>query len=149
MYGIAFCKTTYQDELAALGFAGTFLRSSALFKHADCLRADSKTLTEPRRAELLQLMMQHDQDIHWSTTIMSPHDLSAGMLRKTPYNLCVLIPHCLANDSHSRPQERPITRCYNRARQVHPSKGLRHQRGSSFPTTFYSRELTLDEIGLR
>ena len=52
-------------------------------------RVDSKTLTTERRSELLRVMMDHGEDIKWAVTVMSSHDISRGMLRKSPYNLYV------------------------------------------------------------
>lgn len=36
-------------------------------------------------------MIEHSSDIKWSVRVMSPHDLSRGMLKKSPYNLSVFI----------------------------------------------------------
>ncbi|KAL8277699.1 hypothetical protein RQP46_009972 [Phenoliferia psychrophenolica] len=69
VYGIAFCPVEYSEDLRALGFA------------------DSKTLTAERREVLLDVMMENGEKIKWATTVMSPHDLSRGMLKRTPYNL--------------------------------------------------------------
>lgn len=51
--------------------------------------ADSKTLTDPLREELFKDMLEHADDVKYAATVMSPADISMGMLRKTPYNLCV------------------------------------------------------------
>ncbi|GAA6007110.1 hypothetical protein JCM10207_001511 [Rhodosporidiobolus poonsookiae] len=69
VYGIAFCKLSYSDELKSLGFA------------------DSKTLTDPLREELFKVIIDHAADVKYAATIMSPNDISMGMLRRTPYNL--------------------------------------------------------------
>ncbi|KAM0749270.1 ribonuclease [Meredithblackwellia eburnea MCA 4105] len=69
VYGIAFCRLEYSEEMRSLGFA------------------DSKTLTADKREELLDVIMEKDSKINWATTVMSPHDLSRGMLKRTPYNL--------------------------------------------------------------
>jgi len=34
-------------------------------------------------------MLEHADDVKYAATVMSPADISMGMLRKTPYNLCV------------------------------------------------------------
>lgn len=52
---------------------------------------DSKTLTAERREVLLDVMIANGDKIKWSTTVMSPHDLSRGMLKRTPYNLCAFL----------------------------------------------------------
>ncbi|KAI5477163.1 ribonuclease H2 subunit A [Pseudohyphozyma bogoriensis] len=69
VYGIAFCKVEYSEDLRSLGFA------------------DSKTLSAEQRDGLLDVIMAHRDDIKWATAVMSPYDLSRGMLRKNPYNL--------------------------------------------------------------
>jgi hypothetical protein len=33
--------------------------------------------------------MDHGKDIKWAVTVMSSHDISRGMLRRSPYNLYV------------------------------------------------------------
>lgn len=35
-------------------------------------------------------MLDHGDDVKYAATVMSPNDISMGMLRKTPYNLYVL-----------------------------------------------------------
>ncbi|GAA6039314.1 hypothetical protein JCM8097_003259 [Rhodosporidiobolus ruineniae] len=69
VYGIAFCELSYADELKELGFA------------------DSKTLTDPLREELFKVILEHKKDVKYAVTVMSPNDISMGMLRRTPYNL--------------------------------------------------------------
>ncbi|GAA5903678.1 hypothetical protein JCM8208_003657 [Rhodotorula glutinis] len=69
VYGIAFCQLSYSDTLKSMGFA------------------DSKTLTDPLREELFKDMLEHADDVKYAATVMSPADISMGMLRKTPYNL--------------------------------------------------------------
>ncbi|GAA5825575.1 hypothetical protein JCM3770_006892 [Rhodotorula araucariae] len=69
VYGIAFCRLSYSDTLKSLGFA------------------DSKTLTDPLREELFKDILAHAEDVKYAATVMSPADISLGMLRKTPYNL--------------------------------------------------------------
>ncbi|GAA5891599.1 hypothetical protein JCM6882_004524 [Rhodosporidiobolus microsporus] len=69
VYGIAFCKLSYADELKSLGFA------------------DSKTLTDPIREELFKVIIDHGEDVKYAVRVMSPNDISMGMLRRTPYNL--------------------------------------------------------------
>ncbi|GAA5864234.1 hypothetical protein JCM8547_001302 [Rhodosporidiobolus lusitaniae] len=69
VYGIAFCKLSYSDTLKGLGFA------------------DSKTLTDPIREELFKKIIDHEEDVKYAVTVMSPNDISMGMLRRVPYNL--------------------------------------------------------------
>ncbi|ORY78027.1 ribonuclease [Leucosporidium creatinivorum] len=69
VYGIAFCQLEYSDELKSLGFA------------------DSKTLKDPEREELFEVIMEKEENVKYAVTVMSPHDISRGMLRRNPYNL--------------------------------------------------------------
>lgn len=95
MYGIAFCPVDYSEDCRALGFAGPSSFPLTRIKHAPqadlttTSHKDSKTLTAEKRETLLDVMMAHGDKIKWATTVMSPHDLSRGMLRKSPYNLFV------------------------------------------------------------
>lgn len=61
------------------------------------MQTDSKTLTAESREELLKVMIEHDDDIKWAVRVMSPHDLSRGMLKRNPYNLFVLLPYLSSN----------------------------------------------------
>ncbi|GAA5984919.1 hypothetical protein JCM10908_002451 [Rhodotorula pacifica] len=79
VYGVAYCKLDYSDELKQMGFA------------------DSKTLTDPLREELFKQMLEHGEDVKYAATIMSPNDISMGMLRKTPYNLNAQSHDCTIN----------------------------------------------------
>ncbi|GAA99968.1 uncharacterized protein L969DRAFT_53476 [Mixia osmundae IAM 14324] len=84
VYGAAYCPIAYEGQLERLGFA------------------DSKTLTAARRSELLRVLCKPARGAHmsgaalsdpssdnleWAVRVMSPFDISRGMLRKTPYNL--------------------------------------------------------------
>ncbi|KAM0786679.1 hypothetical protein ACM66B_002126 [Microbotryomycetes sp. NB124-2] len=69
VYGIAFCRSEYNKPLKELGFA------------------DSKTLKEAEREELFEVILEHAQDVKYAVTVMSPTDISAGMLRRLPYDL--------------------------------------------------------------
>lgn len=60
---------------------------------------DSKTLTDPLREELFKQILEHADDVKYAATIMSPNDISMGMLRKTPYNLCVSTKACTGDGS--------------------------------------------------
>ncbi|GAA5873631.1 hypothetical protein JCM3774_004996 [Rhodotorula dairenensis] len=79
VYGVAFCKLEYSDQLKQMGFA------------------DSKTLTDPLREELFKQMLEHGDEVKYAATIMSPSDISMGMLRKTPYNLNAQSHDCTIN----------------------------------------------------
>ncbi|GAA5832651.1 hypothetical protein JCM3766R1_004280 [Sporobolomyces carnicolor] len=79
VYGIAYCKTSYSDQLNNLGFF------------------DSKTLTDPIREELFKSIIEHEQDVKYSVTVMSPNDISMGMLRRIPYNLNAQSHDCTIN----------------------------------------------------
>lgn len=69
VYGIAYCPISYQDDLKQIGFA------------------DSKALTAQHRDTLLSALIDHKQHLGWSVRVMSPQDISAGMLRRRPVNL--------------------------------------------------------------
>ncbi|CDS02127.1 hypothetical protein, partial [Sporisorium scitamineum] len=69
VYGIAYCPVSYQDGLKQIGFA------------------DSKALTAERRDTLLSALIDDDTHLGWSVRVMSPQDISAGMLRRRPINL--------------------------------------------------------------
>lgn len=79
VYGVAFCKLEYSDQLKEMGFA------------------DSKTLTDPLREELFKQILEHADDVKYAATVMSPNDISMGMLRKTPYNLNAQSHDCTIN----------------------------------------------------
>ncbi|PWN24200.1 ribonuclease HII, partial [Microstroma glucosiphilum] len=69
VYGVAYCPASFSDELKGVGFA------------------DSKALTAERRDALLAALINHPDQLGWATQTMSPQDISAGMLRKRPFNL--------------------------------------------------------------
>ncbi|KAJ9475809.1 Ribonuclease H2 subunit A [Pseudozyma hubeiensis] len=69
VYGIAYCPVSYSDELKSIGFA------------------DSKALTAERRDTLLSALIHHKSHLGWAVRVMSPQDISAGMLRRRPVNL--------------------------------------------------------------
>ncbi|KAF9432817.1 DNA replication licensing factor mcm8 [Entomortierella beljakovae] len=72
VYGICYCPLSKADELAKLGFA------------------DSKTLKEDERDNLLNVIMSRPDMIGWSVRVLSPMDISNSMLRKEKYNLNAL-----------------------------------------------------------
>ena len=51
-------------------------------------------MTDPLREELFKQILEHADDVKYAATVMSPNDISMGMLRKTPYNLCVSTKAC-------------------------------------------------------
>ncbi|SPO31524.1 related to 35 kDa ribonuclease H [Ustilago trichophora] len=69
VYGIAYCPISYQDDMKQIGFA------------------DSKALTAERRDHLLSALMDDSSHLGWAVRVMSPQDISAGMLRRRPINL--------------------------------------------------------------
>ncbi|SPO30538.1 related to 35 kDa ribonuclease H [Ustilago trichophora] len=69
VYGIAYCPISYQDDIKQIGFA------------------DSKALTAERRDHLLSALMHDSNHLGWAVRVMSPQDISAGMLRRRPINL--------------------------------------------------------------
>ena len=48
---------------------------------------DSKTLSAQSRQSLLNTLISLSDHLAWSVRVMSPQDISAGMLKKVPYNL--------------------------------------------------------------
>ncbi|GJJ68591.1 ribonuclease H2 subunit A [Entomortierella parvispora] len=72
VYGICYCPLAKKDELADLGFA------------------DSKTLKEDERDNLLEVIQSRPDLIGWSVRVLSPMDISNSMLRKDKYNLNAL-----------------------------------------------------------
>ncbi|KAI0058208.1 ribonuclease HII [Artomyces pyxidatus] len=69
VYGIAYCPAKYEDELNGLGFA------------------DSKTLNADTRSSLLGSLSSDPKNLGWSVRVLSPQDISSGMLRRPPINL--------------------------------------------------------------
>lgn len=69
VYGIAYCPVSYSEELKSIGFA------------------DSKALTADRRDTLLSSLISNSSNLGWAVRVMSPQDISAGMLRRRPINL--------------------------------------------------------------
>lgn len=77
VYGVAYCLESAHESLKSYGFA------------------DSKTLKESRRQELMELIdgsgNQLYKTVGWATCTMTAKDISSGMLRSTlgagPYNL--------------------------------------------------------------
>ncbi|KAG0233389.1 Ribonuclease H2 subunit A [Actinomortierella wolfii] len=72
VYGICYCPIERQDELKAMGFA------------------DSKTLKEDERDNLLDVIVSRQDMIGWSVRVLSPMDISNSMLRQEKYNLNAL-----------------------------------------------------------
>ncbi|CAD6888014.1 unnamed protein product [Tilletia caries] len=69
VYAVAYAPISYAHQLKSIGFA------------------DSKALTAERRDTLLRALIQNPDNIGWAVRVMSPQDISAGMLRRHPYNL--------------------------------------------------------------
>ncbi|VDB84780.1 unnamed protein product [Peniophora sp. CBMAI 1063] len=69
VYGVSYCPAAYKEQLEELGFA------------------DSKTLTAGSRSSLLDTLCSDPPNLGWSVRVMSPQDISAGMLRRPPINL--------------------------------------------------------------
>ncbi|KAL9933665.1 hypothetical protein V8E36_007323 [Tilletia maclaganii] len=69
VYGVAYAPISYASELKEIGFA------------------DSKALTPERRDALLRGLIENPDHIGWAVRVISPQDISAGMLRRHPYNL--------------------------------------------------------------
>ncbi|WFD34136.1 ribonuclease H [Malassezia cuniculi] len=69
VYGVAYCPRDSMDVLKSIGFA------------------DSKALTAEKRNILLAALIENHAQMGWAVRVMSPQDISAGMLRKRPHNL--------------------------------------------------------------
>ncbi|KAI0322601.1 ribonuclease H2 subunit A [Amylostereum chailletii] len=69
VYGVSYCPISYREQLDDLGFA------------------DSKTLNAETRSSLLSILSGDPDNLGWSVRVMSPQDISNGMLRKPPVNL--------------------------------------------------------------
>ncbi|KAH9178172.1 ribonuclease H2 subunit A [Lactarius sanguifluus] len=69
VYGVAYCPVAYREQLDDLGFA------------------DSKTLTSNTRSSLLNTLSGDVTNLGWSVRVLSPRDISSGMLRRRPVNL--------------------------------------------------------------
>ncbi|KAJ3710304.1 ribonuclease H2 subunit A [Lentinula raphanica] len=69
VYGVAYCPVSYRDQLDQLGFA------------------DSKTLTPEIRSSLLDTLRSDPDNLGWSVRVISPQDISSGMLRRPATNL--------------------------------------------------------------
>lgn len=48
---------------------------------------DSKTLKDPEREDLFEVILDKKDNVKFAVTVMSPHDISNGMLRRIPYDL--------------------------------------------------------------
>ncbi|TBU26228.1 ribonuclease H2 subunit A [Dichomitus squalens] len=69
VYGVAYCPIAYKEQLEQLGFT------------------DSKTLTAQVRSSLLETLGSDPVNLGWSVRVLSPKDISAGMLKRPPTNL--------------------------------------------------------------
>eukprot|EP00039_Didymoeca_costata_P010050 m.134302 g.134302 ORF g.134302 m.134302 type:complete len:264 (+) comp14691_c0_seq2:123-914(+) len=69
VYGTAFAPLSGGERLKKMGFA------------------DSKTLTEEQRDGLFQVIKGAPEFMGWIVSVLSPQDLSAGMLGRIQYNL--------------------------------------------------------------
>ncbi|KAI8057880.1 ribonuclease H-like domain-containing protein [Syncephalis plumigaleata] len=69
VYSICYCPIERSNDLGSLGFA------------------DSKTLNEKARDNLLDIICQNRDYIGWGVRVLSPQDLSQWMLRRNKYNL--------------------------------------------------------------
>ncbi|KAF8917397.1 ribonuclease H-like domain-containing protein [Mucidula mucida] len=69
VYGVAYCPASWQDELGELGFN------------------DSKQLSADTRSTLYETLSSHSENLAWAVRVLSPQDISAGMLKGTPINL--------------------------------------------------------------
>ncbi|KAH9960851.1 ribonuclease H2 subunit A [Russula dissimulans] len=69
VYGVAYCPASYEEKLNDLGFA------------------DSKALSSDTRASLLETLSGDAMNLGWSVRVLSPRDISSGMLRRPPSNL--------------------------------------------------------------
>jgi hypothetical protein len=72
VYGIALCPITKLDALKKLGFA------------------DSKTLNLEQRERLFKVIKASEAFLGWMVTVLSPAEISHGMLGRQNYNLNAL-----------------------------------------------------------
>ena len=68
-YGCAYWPVAMNEELSAKGFD------------------DSKALTEAKREELYHKVMEHSAQVGWVLRVLHASEISAKMLRRTPYSL--------------------------------------------------------------
>lgn len=69
VYGIAYCPVEFAEDLKRLGFA------------------DSKTLTEEKREELVGVMEQRSESLGWMVEVISPTVICNHMLNMSKYSL--------------------------------------------------------------
>ncbi|CAN8023859.1 unnamed protein product [Ixodes persulcatus] len=69
VYGIAYCPVEFEEDLKRLGFA------------------DSKTLTEEKREELVGVIEQHSESLGWMVELISPTVICNHMLNMSKYSL--------------------------------------------------------------
>lgn len=69
VYGIAYCPVEFENNLRELGFA------------------DSKTLTEEKREELVRVVEQHSESLGWMVEVISPNVICNHMLNMSKYSL--------------------------------------------------------------
>ncbi|KAM7284350.1 ribonuclease H2 subunit A [Ixodes scapularis] len=69
VYGIAYCPVEFEEDLKRLGFA------------------DSKTLTEEKREELVGVMEQRSESLGWMVEVISPTVICNHMLNMSKYSL--------------------------------------------------------------
>ncbi|CAN7990509.1 unnamed protein product [Ixodes hexagonus] len=69
VYGIAYCPVEFEKDLKGLGFA------------------DSKTLTEEKREELVGVLEQNSVSIGWMVEVISPTVICNHMLNMSKYSL--------------------------------------------------------------
>lgn len=91
VYGAAYCPASCTSLLKEMGFAGT---SQAMCNMTALLTpsTDSKALTDVQRTRLMQRILDGEPEgstLHYAVTVMHPQDISAGMLQRTNYSLCV------------------------------------------------------------
>ncbi|KAL1914318.1 uncharacterized protein VTP21DRAFT_9011 [Calcarisporiella thermophila] len=69
VYGICYCPVVWKEELDKQGFT------------------DSKKLTETQRDSLFEVVLKNSDMMGWGVRVMSPQDISSGMLGRNKYNL--------------------------------------------------------------
>jgi len=84
VYAAAFCPIAFKPTLETLGFDGEVHSPSHDLTKSDTL--DSKALTAETRQSLWDAFEVHP-DLCYSSSTLSPQDISANMLRRIPVNL--------------------------------------------------------------
>jgi len=73
--------------LGPLVYGVAYCPASEALRHVNPRVTDSKTLSSDTRASLLDTLSDDVANLGWSVRVLSPRDISSGMLRRPPVNL--------------------------------------------------------------